>query len=418
LVLKTYLVGGAVRDAMMGLPMSDRDWVVVGATPRELLDQGFVQVGRDFPVFLHPHSHEEYALARTERNTAPGYKGFAVHAEPSVTLEEDLARRDLTINAIALPVESLQPDGRFDPAALIDPYKGRADIEARVLRHVTPAFREDPVRILRLARFAARFANYHAAPETLALMQQMVQEGEVDHLVAERVWQELAKGLMEQAPARMFEVLRDCGALKHLLPELDRLWGVPQSAEHHPEIDTGVHVMLVLDVAVQMGASLAVRFACLTHDLGKGNTPADILPRHIGHEGRSIKLLQALCKRLRVPHECAELADVVAREHGNIHRSEGLDANATLRLLERCDAIRKPRRFAEVLLACECDVRGRAGLQDVPYPQRERLQRALGQVLSVATGPVAVAATALGASGEQIGAAVRRARLAALSVTH
>ncbi len=418
LVLKTYLVGGAVRDALMGLPMCDRDWVVVGATPKDLLDQGYVQVGRDFPVFLHPRSHEEYALARTERNTAPGYKGFAVHAEPSVTLEDDLARRDLTINAIALPVESLQPDGRFDRSALIDPYKGCADIAARVLRHVTPAFREDPVRILRLARFAARFADYHAAPETLALMQQMVDDGEVDHLVAERVWQELAKGLMEQAPARMFEVLRDCGALKHLLPELDRLWGVPQSAEHHPEIDTGVHVMLVLDVAVQMGASLAVRFACLTHDLGKGTTPADVLPRHIGHEGRSIKLLQALCKRLRVPHESAELAEVVAREHGNIHRSAGLDADATLRLLERCDAIRKPGRFAEVLLACECDVRGRAGLQGTPYPQRERLLQALGQVLSVATAPVAEAAAAQGASCEQIGAAVRRARLLALAVTH
>ena len=416
--MKIYLVGGAVRDALMGLPMCDRDWVVVGATPQELLDKGFVQVGRDFPVFLHPRSHEEYALARTERNTAPGYKGFAVHAEPSVTLAEDLARRDLTINAIALPVESLQPDGRFDRSALIDPYKGCADIEARVLRHVTPAFREDPVRILRLARFAARFSGYHTAPETLALLQQMVEEGEVDHLVAERVWQELAKGLMEQAPARMFEVLRDCGALKHLLPEVDRLWGVPQTAEHHPEIDTGVHVMLVLDVAVQMGASLAVRFACLMHDLGKGTTPADVLPRHIGHEERSIKLLQALCKRLRVPHECADLADVVAREHGNIHRSTDLDASATLRLLERCDAIRKPGRFAEVLLACECDVRGRAGLQDVPYPQRERLLQALGQVLSVVTAPVAEAAAAQGESGEQIGAAVRRARLAALSVTH
>lgn len=415
--MKTYLVGGAVRDALMGLPMCDRDWVVVGSTPQALLDQGYTQVGRDFPVFLHPRSHEEYALARTERNTAPGYKGFAVHAEPTVTLEEDLARRDLTINAIALPAESLHADGHFDHAALIDPYNGRADIANRVLRHVTPAFREDPVRILRLARFAARFAQYQTAPETLVLMRQMVDDGEVDHLVAERVWQELAKGLMEWAPARMFEVLRECGALKHLLPELDRLWGVPQSAEHHPEIDTGVHVMLVLGVAVQKGASLAVRFACLTHDLGKGTTPLDVLPRHIGHEGRSVKLLQALCKRLRVPHECAELASVVAREHGNIHRSGDLGAEATLRLLERCDAIRKPERFAEVLLACECDARGRAGLQDSVYPQRERLMAALNQVLSVATAPVAAAAAALGASGEQIGVAVRRARLAALSVT-
>jgi tRNA nucleotidyltransferase (CCA-adding enzyme) len=397
--------------------MRDRDWVVVGATPQALLDQGYTQVGRDFPVFLHPSSHEEYALARTERNSAPGYKGFVVHAEPSVTLEEDLARRDLTINAIALPLASLQADGHFDSAALIDPFKGCADIAARVLRHVTPAFREDPVRILRLARFAARFADYRAAPETLALMQHMVADGEVNHLVAERVWQELAKGLMERAPTRMFDVLRDCGALQHLMPELDRLWGVPQSAAHHPEVDTGVHVMLVLDVAAQLGASLAVRFACLTHDLGKGTTPADFLPRHIGHEGRSIKLLQALCKRLRVPHDCAELAEVVAREHGNIHRSADLDANATLRLLERCDAIRKPARFADVLLACECDARGRAGLHDTPYPQRARLSQALQQVLALATAPVAEAAAAQGASGVQIGAAVRQARLTALAAT-
>jgi tRNA nucleotidyltransferase (CCA-adding enzyme) len=397
--------------------MCDRDWVVVGATPQELLNKGYTQVGRDFPVFLHPISHEEYALARTERNSAPGYKGFVVHAEPSVTLEEDLARRDLTINAIALPLESLQADGCFDPAALIDPFRGCADIAAQVLRHVTPAFREDPVRILRLARFAARFAHYQAAPETLTLMQRMVAERELDHLVAERVWQELAKGLMEQAPARMFAVLRECGALQQILPELDRLWGVQQSAQYHPEVDTGVHVMLALEVAVRLGANLAVRFSCLTHDLGKGTTPFDVLPRHIGHEGRSAKLLQALCKRLRVPHECAELAEVVAREHGNIHRSGNLDADATLRLLERCDAIRKPERFAEVLLACECDVRGRIGMQDTPYPQRERLLLALGKVLSVATAPVAAVAAAQGASGVQIGAAVRLARLAALSVT-
>ncbi len=412
--MKTYLVGGAVRDALMGLPMCDRDWVVVGATPQELLAQGYTQVGRDFPVFLHPKNHEEYALARTERNTAPGYKGFAVHAEPSVTLEEDLARRDLTINAIALPAQALQADGRFDPVALIDPFHGRADIAAQVLRHVTPAFREDPVRILRLARFAARFAGYHAAPETLVLMQQMVADGEVDHLVAERVWQELAKGLMEHAPTRMFAVLRDCNALQHLLPELDRLWGVPQSAQHHPEVDTGVHVMLVLDMAARLGAGLAVRFACLTHDLGKGTTPPDMLPRHIGHEGRSVKLLQALCQRLRVPQECAGLAEVVAREHGNIHRSAELGPDATLRLLERCDALRKPARFADVLLACECDARGRTGFADSAYPQRPRLLHALEQVLAVATAPVAAAAAAQGASGLQIGEAVRKARLGSL----
>jgi tRNA nucleotidyltransferase (CCA-adding enzyme) len=399
----------------MGLPMCDRDWVVVGATPQQLLDQGYTQVGRDFPVFLHPRSHEEYALARTERNSAPGYKGFVVHAEPSVTLEEDLARRDLTINAIALPAACLPAEGRFALEDLVDPFHGQADITAKVLRHVTPAFCEDPVRILRIARFAARFADYRVAPETQALMQQMVQAGEVDHLVPERVWQELAKGLMERAPRRMFDVLRDCGALQHVLPELDCLWGVPQSVQHHPEVDTGLHVMLVLDMAVQLGANLAVRFACLTHDLGKGATPADVLPRHIGHEGRSVKLLQALCKRLRVPTECAELAEVVAREHGNIHRSAELGADATLRLLERCDAIRKPTRFADVLLACECDARGRAGLQDGAYPQRPRLQAALNHVLAVVTAPVAEAAARRGASGPQIGDAVRKARVAALS---
>jgi tRNA nucleotidyltransferase (CCA-adding enzyme) len=413
--MKIYLVGGAVRDALMGLPMRDRDWVVVGATPQQLLAQGFTQVGRDFPVFLHPRSHEEYALARTERKTAPGYKGFAVHAEPGVTLEQDLARRDLTINAIALPSESLQADGSFDAQALVDPFHGRADIAAGVLRHVTPAFREDPVRILRIARFAARFAGCRVAPETLALMQQMVAGGEVDHLVAERVWQELAKGLMEPAPARLFAVLRDCGALQRLLPELDRLWGVPQSAQHHPEVDTGVHVMLVLEMAQQLGAGLAVRFACLMHDLGKGTTPADVLPRHIGHEARGVKLLQGLCRRLRLPQDCAELAEVVAREHGNIHRSNELNADATLRLLERCDAIRKPARMAEVLLACECDARGRAGLQDTPYPQRARLLQALALALQVDTAVVAAAAAARGASGPQIGAAVRQARVAALS---
>ena len=415
--MKTYLVGGAVRDALMGLPVQDRDWVVVGASPQQLLDQGYIPVGRDFPVFLHPKTKEEYALARTERKTAPGYHGFAVHAAPNVTLEEDLARRDLTINSIAACAHSTGAAGTFDLENAIDPFGGKQDIADKVLRHVTPAFREDPVRILRLARFAARFTDFTVAPETQALMRKMVEHGEVDHLVAERVWQELAKGLMEHAPTRMFAVLRDCNALQHLLPELDRLWGVPQSAQHHPEVDTSVHVMLVLDMAARLDASLAVRFACLTHDLGKGTTAADVLPRHIGHEGRSVKLLQAVCQRLRVPQECAGLAEVVAREHGNIHRSADLGPDATLRLLERCDAIRKPARFAEVLLACECDARGRTGFENSAYPQRPRLLRALEQVLAVATAPVAAAAAAQGASGLQIGEAVRKARLAALSVT-
>lgn len=425
--METYLVGGAVRDALMGLPVQDRDWVVVGATPQELLDQGFMPVGRDFPVFLHPQTREEYALARTERNTAPGYRGFAVHASPEVTLEEDLARRDLTINSIAVHAQSTRASAEFDSkpsalaahwrasGALVDPYGGGRDIADKVLRHVTPAFREDPVRILRLARFAARFTDFHVAPETLALMREMVGAGDVDHLVAERVWQELSRGLMEAQPSRMFAVLRDCGALAHLLPEVERLWGVPQSAQHHPEIDTGAHLMLVLDMAARLKASLAVRFACLTHDLGKGSTPADVLPRHIGHEQRSVKLLLALSQRLRVPVECKELAEVVAREHGNIHRSLDLGPEATLRLLERCDAIRKPARFTEVLLACECDARGRLGLQDTPYPQAPRLAQALQRVLAVATDSVAADAMAAGASGPKIGEWIHRARVRALT---
>ena len=414
--MEIYLVGGAVRDALMGLPVQDRDWVVVGATPQELLDQGYLPVGRDFPVFLHPVTKEEYALARTERNTAPGYRGFSVHAAPDVTLEEDLARRDLTINSIAEKLGSTwatcQSDLKSD--AQIDPYGGRQDIVNKVLRHVTPAFREDPVRILRLARFAARFTDFTVAPETLTLMRQMVLDGEVDHLVPERVWQELSRGLMEAQPSRMFTVLRDCGALQRLLPELDRLWGVPQSAEHHPEVDTGVHVMLVLDLAARLQASLPVRFACLTHDLGKGTTPPDVLPRHIGHEERSVRLLKGLCQRLRVPVECKELADVVAREHGNIHRSASLNAASVVRLLERCDAFRKPGRFADILLACECDARGRLGLHDAPYPQAQRLALALRNALSVATDSIAADAMAAGATGPKIGEWIQKARIRAV----
>ena len=413
--MQIYLVGGAVRDALLGLRNADRDWVVVGATPEALLAQGFAPVGRDFPVFLHPQSREEYALARTERKSAPGYRGFAIQADPSVRLEDDLARRDLTINAMALPAQALQSDGSFDPDQVIDPYHGRADLQHKVLRHVTPAFREDPVRILRLARFAARLPDYRVAPETGAFMREIVASGEVDALVPERVWQELARGLMEAHPARMLEELCACGALQRILPELARLWGVPQSAEHHPEIDTGAHLLLVLDLAAQLQAPLAVRFACLLHDIGKGSTPADILPRHIGHEGRGLKLLGPLCERLRVPQDCRALAQLVTAEHGNIHRSQMLSNDATLRLLERCDAIRQPARFADALLACECDARGRAGLQERSYPQRARLLQALQLVLAVDTAPLAAAAAAAGARGPQIGEAIRRARLAALA---
>ena len=398
------MVGGAVRDALLGLPVNDRDWVVVGATPEAMVEQGYLPVGKDFPVFLHPRTKEEHALARTERKTAPGYRGFSISAEPGVTLDEDLARRDLTINAIA----------QDETGQLVDPFQGRRDLSQRVLRHVTDAFREDPVRILRVARFAARFADFTLAPETLQLMREMVQGGEADHLVPERVWQELARGLMEPTPSRMFELLRECGALERILPEVDRLWGVPQRADYHPEVDTGVHLLMVLDMSARLQAPLTVRFACLTHDLGKGTTPVEVLPRHIGHEERSARLLKKLANRLRVPNECRDLADVVAREHGNIHRSSEFNAAALVRLLERCDALRKPLRFDEALLACECDARGRGGLQEQPYPQRPRLMAALNAAQQAATQAIAEAAQAAGAQGEKIGELIHQARIAAV----
>ncbi|MFZ3083493.1 multifunctional CCA addition/repair protein [Rhodoferax ferrireducens] len=419
--MQIYLVGGAVRDALMGLPVTDRDWVVVGATPDELIAQGFVPVGKDFPVFLHPQTHEEYALARLERKTAPGYRGFAVHAAPDVTLEEDLARRDLTINSIAIDADYIRARGLFDikssataPAALVDPFNGQQDIADKIFRHVSAAFCEDPVRILRLARLAARFPDFSVAPETLQLMLEMVHSGEVDHLVAERVWQELSRGLMEATPSRMFEVLRDCGALARILPDVDRLWGVPQRADYHPEIDTGAHLALVLDMAARLGADLPVRLACLTHDLGKGTTPLDVLPRHLGHEQRSAQLLKGLAERLRLPTDCRELADVMAREHGNIHRSGNFDAAALVRLLERCDAFRKPQRFGQILLACECDARGRLGLAESPYPQRPRLLSALSAAQSVVTEKIASDAMATGASGQKIGELIHLARVQAV----
>ncbi len=407
--IQVYKVGGAVRDALLGLPVQDIDWVVVGATPEAMAAQGYLPVGRDFPVFLHPRTREEYALARTERKTARGYHGFAFQATPEVTLEQDLARRDLTINAIA------QPAGESGLDGLIDPYGGRRDLAARVLRHVTGAFREDPVRILRLARFAARFSDFSVAPETEALMRQMVAGGEVDALVPERVWQELSRGLMEPRPSRMLDVLRACGALARLLPEVDRLWGVPQRADYHPEIDTGVHLGLVLDMSARLQAPLSVRFACLCHDLGKGTTPPEVLPRHIGHEQRSAQLLRGLCERLRVPTECRELADIVAREHGNIHRSQEFNAAALVRLLDRCDAWRRPQRFADALLACECDARGRGGLQEASYPQRPRLLAALQAAQAVDTAAVAAAAAGNGARGPQIGERILAARVAAVA---
>ena len=403
--MQTYMVGGAVRDALLGLPVNDRDWVVVGASPHEMIGAGYLPVGKDFPVFLHPQTREEYALARTERKTARGYHGFAFHAEPNVTLEQDLARRDLTINAMA----------RDEHGGLVDPFGGQADLKNRVLRHVTLAFREDPVRILRLARFAARFSDFAVATETMTLMREMVEAGEVDALVAERVWQELARGLMERKPSRMFELLRECGALARLLPEVNRLWGVPQRAEYHPEVDTGVHLMLVLDMSARLQASLPVRFACLTHDLGKGTTPPEDLPRHIGHEERSARLLRKICDRLRVPTECRELADVVAREHGNIHRSAEFGAAAQVRLLERCDAFRKPQRFEAILLACECDARGRLGLEKNPYPQRGRLLAALTAAQGVPTHEIAAQAQQQQVDGPRIGEMIHTARVQAVA---
>jgi len=377
--MKIYTVGGAVRDGLLGLPVKDRDHVVVGATPQQLLERGFRPVGKDFPVFLHPETQEEYALARTERKTAPGYKGFAFHAAPDVTLEEDLARRDLTINAIA----------QDEDGTLVDPYQGRADIERRVFRHVSDAFIEDPVRILRLARFAARFADFSVAPETQALMQRMVEEGEVDALVPERVWQELARGLMERKPSRMFEVLRNCGALQRILPELAALWGVPQPEKWHPEIDTGVHVMLVVDWAAAQGFSLPIRFAALLHDLGKGSTPPEMWPRHHGHEARSERLAEQVCARLKVPGECRDLALMTAREHGNVGRAFEMRPDTLVRFFARCDAFRKPQRFIDMLRAAECDHRGRTGLELQPFPQAPYLEGALQAAQQIDAGAIA-----------------------------
>jgi len=398
--MQIYTVGGAVRDELLGLKVKDRDFVVVGATPEQMEAEGYKPVGKDFPVFLHPKTHEEHALARTERKTAKGYKGFQVYAAPEVTLEEDLARRDLTINAIA----------KDDHGQLIDPFNGVADLKAKTLRHVSDAFIEDPVRILRAARFAARFSEFTIAPETMQLMRRMVEDGEVDALVSERVWQELSKGLMEHKPSRMFEVLRECGALKKILPEVDRLWGVPQPPQHHPEVDTGVHVMMVIDYAASKNYSLPVRFAGLTHDLGKGTTPKDILPRHIGHEERSVNLLKNVCQRLRVPNDCKELAHIVAKFHGKVGHSEEMRPETLLRLLQDTDAIRQPERFKEFLRACESDSRGRTGFENKPFPHADKLLKVLKVAMEVDAGAIASQYI----EPEKIKAAVLEARLEAV----
>ncbi|MBS0396231.1 MAG: multifunctional CCA addition/repair protein [Proteobacteria bacterium] len=400
--MRTYLVGGAVRDALLGLPVRERDWVVVGACPEDLERLGYRRVGRDFPVFLHPETREEHALARTERKTGPGYRGFVTEHSPAVTLEDDLRRRDLTINAMARDA-----DGR-----LVDPYGGARDLEARQLRHVSAAFAEDPVRILRVARFAARFEplGFSVAPETMALMRSMVAAGEAAALVPERVWAETAKALAEPAPAAFLAVLRESGALAVVFPELDRLYGVPQPERWHPEVDTGVHVGLVLAAAARLTSAPRVRFAALTHDLGKGATPPAEWPKHVGHEARGAQLIEALAARLRIPVDYRELAVLVARHHGLAHRALELRPATVLELLEHCDALRRPERFEEFLLACEADLRGRTGFEERDYPQGRFLRAALAAVQPVALDP----AERGGLDGAAIGARLRERRLEAL----
>lgn len=398
--MQIYTVGGAVRDELLGRDSADRDYVVVGATPDAMLAAGYRPVGKDFPVFLHPQTHEEYALARTERKSGHGYHGFVFHTAPDVTLDEDLARRDLTINAMAKGA-----DGR-----IVDPFDGQRDLAGKILRHVGPAFAEDPVRILRLARFAARFHDFSVAPETLALMRQMVACGEVDHLVPERVWQELAKGLMEARPSRMISVLRECGALARLLPEVDALFGVPQRADYHPEIDAGIHTLMVIDQSAQYGYDLPVRFAGLTHDLGKATTPADILPRHLGHEERSVTACTALCARLRVPNDCRDLALIMARYHGLIHRADNLRAAILVDLFEKSDALRRPARFEQLLEACRCDYTGRLGWENKAYETPTLVRQALAAVNGVDAGKIAASTTERGRIPERI----REARITAV----
>ncbi|GAB2892265.1 multifunctional CCA addition/repair protein [Uliginosibacterium flavum] len=399
---QTWIVGGAVRDRLLGLPVQDRDWVVTGATPEDLLAAGFKPVGKDFPVFLHPKTHEEYALARTERKTAPGYKGFVFHTDAAVTLEEDLIRRDLTINAIA----------QAEDGTLTDPYGGQRDVADRVFRHVSPAFAEDPVRILRVARFAARFGDFTLAPETLELMRAMVEAGEVDHLVPERVWQELARGLMYAKPSRMIEVLRACGALARILPELDALFGVPQPEKYHPEIDAGIHQLLVIDQAAARNQPLVVRWAALMHDLGKGVTPSENWPHHYGHEALGVPLVEAACARLKVPVDCRELAVLTAREHGNIHKIDEMRADTITRIFERCDALRRPERFAGLLAASACDFHGRPG-----YETREDTHTPLWQALLAAFTSVDAGAIASALSDKrQIPERLHQARVAAVGV--
>ena len=404
--MKAYVVGGAVRDELLGLPLKDKDYVVVGATPEEMVRHGFRPVGKDFPVFLHPQTHEEYALARTERKTGPGYHGFSFHAAPDVSLEDDLARRDLTINAMA----------RDEAGALVDPYGGAKDLRDRVLRHVSPAFAEDPVRILRVARFLARFAplGFRIAEETMALMRAMVENGEAAHLVPERVWQETRKALAEPAPSAFVRTLRECGALAVLFPEVDALYGVPQSPQHHPEVDCGRHLELVLDQAAQLAPGDDLTgFCAFTHDLGKARTPRDELPRHIAHEHRGLEPLAALCERLKVPAEYAQLAALTCRHHLDAHRALELKPATVLTLLEALDAFRRPHRIEPFLIACTADKRGRLHHENDAYPQADFLRAARDAASAVAAQPF----IEQGLQGPAIGDAVRKARIAAIAAT-
>ena len=405
--METYLVGGSVRDELLGLCVKDHDYVVVGTTPDEMVKLGYRPVGKDFPVFLHPQTHEQYALARTERKVSLGYKGFDVYTSPKITLQEDLARRDLTINALA----------KDEDGNIIDPFNGIADLEAGILRHISPAFSEDPVRILRTSRFAARF-GFQIAPETLTLMKDMVHNGEVDALVPERVWQEIARGLMENHPSRMFYMLRECGALARIMPEVNVLFGVPQPPKNHPEIDTGVHVMMAIDYAASKNYSLPIRFSTLTHDLGKGTTPPEEWPRHIGHEERSVQLTQDLCERVKIPKDERDLALLVAKLHGDVHRAEELKPSTIAKMLQTVDAYRKPARFKEFLLACSCDFHGRPGYAQKSYPQIERLNNALNAANCVNAGEIAAALskTELGSSelSMAINTKIREARIASI----
>ncbi|TLY49094.1 MAG: multifunctional CCA addition/repair protein [Gammaproteobacteria bacterium] len=402
--MKTYLVGGAVRDRLLGIAVKDRDYVVVGATPEAMLQAGYKPVGKDFPVFLHPQTHEEYALARTERKTAPGYHGFAFHADPSVTLEDDLRRRDLTINAIAEDAQG----------ALVDPFGGMRDLDAKILRHVSPAFAEDPVRVLRVARFAARYAErgFRIADETLALMRQMVKSSEVDHLVPERVWAETQKALTEPTPSAFLRALRDCGALRVLFPEIDALYGVPQRAEFHPEIDTGIHTEMVIDMAAKLAPGDAlIGYAALVHDLGKALTPQDVLPRHIGHEQRGRAPVAAVSERLKVPADYAALAALVCKLHLLAHTAQELKPATVLGLFEQLDAFRRPERVEQFLLVCEADKRGRLGLSDGPYPQGPYLREAFAAAKAITAQPF----VERGLQGTAIGEAIREGRVDAIA---